>query len=373
MNNDQTWAFVDDQRQDAESYADLFANSGLPIVYVQSSDAREYFSDGSKSTLGVLMDVDFSGQAGALTTGLGLAQDLRAAQKRGEVREFPIVRFANLNPIEKNVGGDPSSNDLFDDFIPKSDTAKDIEGVIRKILLAQETYAFLEQYKVGSTTVQAEAECLQKFFGLPEEELDDWVHKGLATRVSSALRLPHHVAAGVFLRTVIGSVGLMVDWSTLCMRLGIDASSGEKEAAKLKSWLRPVQFSGAGVQFADRWWMAGVEQSWRKLTASADPLSIVPLDQRIRALNDALQADFEGLRMPSGSPGDRPWRWCQFCLERPDRDLVPVDTRFAIKLMPADDLAPWVDPIVASVGEAIRHIRDTRIGRNEREKLKDYR
>lgn len=115
------WAFVEDQPNEAKAFAEQL-RTGQPAIAVEvlgPLKAREDLLTGKVVPLGVLMDVDLSGVTGEHGTGLGIAQDIPGKQKAREIPDYPIVRLAGPKPVEKIVGGDPSSDDLLDLRISK--------------------------------------------------------------------------------------------------------------------------------------------------------------------------------------------------------------------------------------------------------------
>ncbi len=121
-----TWIIVDDQLSEAETFAASFERAapmeGYASKAMQAADAQQFLlNDSGDGIAGVLVDVDLSSDGKVIGTGLGLAQNLRAAQKnkKSKTLDYPLIRFANPDPVWQYVGDDPASDDLFDLLISK--------------------------------------------------------------------------------------------------------------------------------------------------------------------------------------------------------------------------------------------------------------
>lgn len=361
------WLFVDDQA-DAVAYAAELAKVNVKVDHVQPSAARKLLLDQNPSLAGVLMDVDLSGEVGMLGTGLGLAQDVRARQKNGGLEDFPIIRFANPGPIAKNVRGDPTSDDLFDDYLFKAEVGRSAQSVAARLGLTETVYGAYHKFKRERQAGKADVKFVEELLGLTGDQLEEWVHGALTTRLASGFVGPIHVAAGTFLRSCFNAVGVMVDRQTLAMRLGLSAN--QETWNTIEKWLATSKYRGVGADFAERWWSSGVDQAWYSLDGASSPLSATPVDDRLKILSRSLKDKFIPLKMPETSPGEKPWRWCQLSLERDEPEYIPVDPSRGIKLTLPNDLPAWVDPLMASFGVAIRQREDTRISAADREKLR---
>ncbi|TCF96437.1 hypothetical protein BZM26_37695 [Paraburkholderia strydomiana] len=120
MHNDGVWILVDDAVSEAKSFADaLLVKGGIQVEVLSPEDGRISLLSGARHPAGVLIDVDLSSISGETGTGPGIAQDIRVKQKSGAIPEYPVVRFAALAPVQRNVRGDPTSDDLFDVKIQK--------------------------------------------------------------------------------------------------------------------------------------------------------------------------------------------------------------------------------------------------------------
>src|SRR5690349_3360922 len=111
-----TWFIVDDQPKDAESFLAGFKRSTTgPYLWDVLPPGKALSALAGKergSVAGILLDIDLSSDPTAQGNGLGIAQSLRGEQKKGEIDDYPLFRFANTGPIEKYIGGDPGSDDL---------------------------------------------------------------------------------------------------------------------------------------------------------------------------------------------------------------------------------------------------------------------
>ena len=116
-----TWFVVDDQLEEVERSAlvsGLKARGTVRLDKVSPRDAVNTLFHRSKIPIaGAMVDIDLSAEIAG--TGLGLAQDLRARQKNEEIPDYPVVCFANPDPVKKYVGADPVSDDLFDLLVSK--------------------------------------------------------------------------------------------------------------------------------------------------------------------------------------------------------------------------------------------------------------
>lgn len=358
------WAFVEDDIAAAASFVTRLGEPpiGIQVVALQPSIGREALLTGA-APLGVLMDVDLSAEAGEHGTGLGIAQDIRAKQKAKVVPDYPIVRFANPAPVRANVGGDPASDDLFDERIGKSDLARNPEDVGARLQAVLETYTRL------SAIGQAEPD-LKTIFGLQERELEDWVHPFLISRIAEGLAHAVHVAAGTYLRTFLQPPGALVDRDLLAIRLGATPASIEAYWVEVATFVEPLRFRGIGGDHMSRWWARGLEEAWDLLPSAKVPLALTPATDRVAGINKALGTRLEPLPKAAGSPGDRPWRWCALALEGQPERRIAVDPQYAPRVAPRSEYWPWMEPLNASLGEAVRNISDRRLNRSEVERLK---
>jgi|GEM_PF-6174701 len=360
---DGKWLFVDDDDASAASYRDAFAEASDPleIVIARPSAGRELLLTGAHPK-GVLMDVELSGEAGEHGTGLGLAQDIRALQKSGEIPEYPIIRFANIQPVQKNVSGDPASDDLFDDKINKADVGKRRDEFTRRIFGAQTVYEGLLAFEKGKLD-------FKQLFNIDDQHIEEWLHPGLLSRLEDGHTHATHVAAGAFIRSFLGPPGLLVGQHLLITRLGIDLESANEHWETIASFAAGFAYTGLGHGFSPRWWSRGLELAWMSLKSAEGPLGSTPANERAEVLSKELGVELSALKMPAVSPGDRPWRWCQLSSEQNPPEFLPVDPKYGVRITPRADLPPWVDPIYASIGIALRNKEDRRLNRRDLDRL----
>lgn len=358
------WVFVDDSTEEMAAFVDRLREPpvGIEVVPLSPSEGRERLLTDA-APLGVLMDVDLSAKAGEHGTGLGIAQDIRAKQKAKAIPDYPVVRFANPAPVRVNVGGDPASDDLFDDRVGKNDVARDPNGVGARLRAVLETYHRLSA--IGA----AEPE-LQAIFGVGARELEDWVHPLLISRVRDGLAYAVHVAAGTYLRAFLQPPGPLVDRHLLAIRLGATSASVDACWAQIATFADSFRFRGIGSGCVSRWWARGLEEAWDLFPSATAPLALTSAVDRVKGLNEALGTQLEPLPADPGSPGNRPWRWCVLALEGQPERRIPVDPRYAPQVAPRSENWPWMDPLNASLGEAVRNLHDRRLDRSEVERLK---
>lgn len=357
------WLFVDDDDVSAASYRDAFAEASAPleIVVARPSAGRELLLTGAHPK-GVLMDVELSGEAGEHGTGLGLAQDIRALQKSGGIPEYPVIRFANALPIQKNVSGDPASDDLFDDKINKAEVGKRRDEFAGRIVGARTVYEGLLAFDRGKLK-------FKQLFDVDDRGIDEWLHPGLFARLEDGHSHATHVAAGAFIRSFLGPPGLLVSDDLLITRLGIDPDSAKKHWANIATFAAGFAYSGLGHGFSPRWWARGLELAWMSLKSAESPLASTPVGERAAVLSKEMGVELTALKMPSISPGDRPWRRCQLSSEQNPPEFLPVDPKYGVRITPRADLAPWVDPLYASIGVALRNKDDRRLNQRDLDRL----
>lgn len=357
------WLFVDDEEASAASYRDAFAHASdsLDIVVARPSAGRQLLLTGAHPR-GVLMDVELSGEAGEHGTGLGLAQDIRALQKSSAIPEYPVIRFANAQPIQRNVSGDPASDDLFDDKINKAEVGERRDEFARRIVGVRTVYEGLLAFDKGKLD-------FKQLFNVDDEGIEEWLHPGLLARLEDGHSHATHVAAGAFIRSFLGPPGLLINRHLLITRLGIDPDSAKKNWDTIASFANGFAYSGLGFGFSPRWWARGLELAWMSLKGAENPLASTPSGERAAVLSKELGVELTALKMPPMSPGDRPWRWCQLSSEQNPPEFMPVDPKYGVRITPRADLAPWVDPLHASIGVALRNKDDRRLNRRDLDRL----
>lgn len=354
------WAFVDDQPGPSAAFADGLseADSNFEVTVLSPADARQTLLASESNVDGVLVDVDLSDIPGEHGSGPGLAQDIRVNQENGRIGSFPLVRFSSRAKVLENIGGDSSSDDLFDLKIDKELAARNIPHVRKKLLGCSEIYK-----QVGDNPSLA-PEQLAAFLGLSVETLESWTHADFIARAKSARSDRPHVAAGLIMRFLTQS-GPLIHEDLLAVRLGSDhASEGWPE---LRDSLRTVRYTGKGSEYFELWWARGLEDWWLDCEGAETPLSSMTIEQRIEQLA-VKHPGIAALTMPPESYGKRPWRLCSLSLEEEDPSIVPVDPAFGVRVASRGNLPPWVDPSYAALGVALQHRDDPRLNRADLER-----
>jgi hypothetical protein len=366
LSNHAAWAFVDDQEQEAAAFVTRLSRGGesVHVKAIGPSSARDRVLGGEFKFSGILMDVDLSAASGERGTGLGIAQDIRAAQKMGTVGEMPIVRFARHDRVAARVGGDPTSDDLFDLLIDKSEVYKDCGSVQRRLRGARCVYERLSG--VDFRDVRA----FETFLGLDAEGLQQWSHPAFHARMADGLQTAVHVAAGAFMRTFLQVPGLLIDRALLHFRLGLDPEQTGVGIRKILESCETFKYKGVACHAFERWWARGLDDWWLDLSTGNSPLAALTISERVEALQKRFGIrKLRPLAMPQGSAGDRPWRVCSLSLEEDPPRQVPVDPSVAIRFIPRVDLPPWADPTYAALGPALRARDDMRLDRSDLDRL----
>ncbi|NRP19280.1 hypothetical protein LPJGGPFB_02535 [Ensifer adhaerens] len=361
-----SWLFVDDDPNSAKSYAARLSEgaNAIALTVLPPSQGRVALLTGNSTPLGVLMDVDLTGEPGEHGTGLGIAQDIRARQKARKINEFPIIRFANIEPVKINIGGDPSSDDLFDDKMDKGAVGRNTGIVQRRLIGVAAIYDHLKS--MGNNPADSE---ISNLFSLDEPHLSEWTHPGLMSRLTDGMRQAIHVAAGAYLRSFLMPTGLLMDRKLLLMRMGTTQESGEKSWDVISKFADSFKFRGLGSEHYERWWARGLEEAWDELEFAEAPIAMTSATDRTSAFANVFDIELEPLQLGDRSPGTRPWRWCTLRQEEDPPSYVPVDPRFGVKISPRVDVAPWIEPAMASIGAAVRKEQDARLNRTDIERL----
>jgi hypothetical protein len=360
------WAFVEDQPEEARSFAERLGTGerAIALEVLSPSKAREDLLTAKVVPLGVLMDVDLSGIAGEHGTGLGIAQDIRGKQKAHEILDYPIVRFARPEPVAKIVGGDPSSDDLFDLRIGKIEVVNNCASVQLRLNGAKRVYDQL------ASISPLDNQALDTLLGLTPQQREEWSHPALQTRLADGRQTTVHVAAGTFIRGLLFSPGLLIDETLLAVRLGLDREGSGETWSQLLKGLTDFQFKGAAYEEFERWWARGLEDWWLGISGGNSLASLTIAQRHELVCNHFRLNGLLPLTMPKGSAGDRPWRLCTLSLEEYEPQYVPVDPSAAVRLTPRTDQPPWVDPQYAALGSAVRAVDDLRLNRSDIDRLK---
>jgi hypothetical protein len=354
------WAFVDDQPGPSAAFADGLSdpNSDFEVTVIGPAEARKVLLAPETNVDGVLVDVDLSDIPGEHGSGPGLAQDIRVNQENGRIGPFPLVRFSFRAKVLENIGGDSSSDDLFDLKIDKDLAARNIPHVRNKLLGCSEIYR-----QVGENPSFA-PEQLADFLGLNVETLESWTHPEFIARAKSARSDRPHVAAGLIMR-FLTQPGPLINEDLLAVRLGVDRTSGGW--GRLRDSLDPVKYGGKAHEYFDLWWARGLEDWWLDDEGADTPLSSMTIDQRTLQLAEQ-HAELAALEMPPESPGTRPWRLCTLSMEEEEPSVLPVDPAFGVRLASRGNVAPWVDPSYAALGIALQRRDNPRLNREDLER-----
>jgi hypothetical protein len=369
MPNDGVWVFVDDLQVEANAFAVELERTALIRVEVLSpNEARTQLLKAGRWPAGVLMDVDLSSIADELGTGPGIAQDIRTKQKAKLAKEFPIVRFSAAEPLQRNVLGDPSSDDLFELKIPKNDLKVDRNGVVSKLLGLTEVYELLNA--LTENLQQAEA-LVEKMFGIDAVTFTRWGHDGLIAKILSGIGHAQHVAASVFCRFFLIPHGLLIDSKLLSIRLGIDADLSHLGLLALAQHLDNFKYSGVAHQHFDRWWARGLEEWWFQNIDSTSPIAAKTPAERVVLLSKKTGVDgLVPLAGPEAQEQFRPWRFCRLGLESEPPEYIPIDPGECVRLTPQGEFPAWVDPLCSSLKLAMRARGDARLNQRDFDRLR---
>jgi hypothetical protein len=358
-----TWIIVDDQISEAESFAANFQRSAPTEGYawkaLQAADAQQFLlSDSGDGIAGVLVDVDFSSDGKAIGTGLGLAQNLRAKQKnkKSKTLDYPLIRFANPDPVREFVGDDPASDDLFDLLISKVFARDHLDTVVLQARAARAVYDGL------TDSPPADLAAFARFCGKEPAQFEVWGDPRLWQKVRLGLgeSSATHVAAGSFFRSFLLPVGLLVDEDTLAIRLGVDIEKSP-DWPTLRAALADAKYTGVGAEGFERWWARGIDSFWLG----------VDDDEYLHQRNSEERVDrlrkISGDRLAALQPPARYWRLCALSLR--NGECKAVDPARAVTLVQRSPQEPWIDPEQAAVEVAVMFRDDPRIDTDELARL----
>jgi CheY-like chemotaxis protein len=347
------WLFIDDSREDRDSFAGALSADGIvTVTAISATEARTRLAESKLEAAGLLMDIDLSNESQSKESGLGLTADIRAAQHRETTPAFPIVRFSYRDKVAANIGSDSSSDDSFDLKIDKDRLSNEgvVASVQQKLLGVAEVYA-----GVGKSSTA-------EVFGLDEEH---WAAWGSRT-FSEELRLSDRTYVKARL-VVLGLVtsGFLISEDVLAARLGVDRGSS-KGWAELTKALSSIGYTGLSSKHFQRWWARGLEEWWAESTPD-NPLAGTNIADR----HAALSKRFEGLvplKMREDSPGQRPWRGCELTYEETG-EFLPLDPSRAVRFRARMTVPDWADPTYAALGPAIKHAEDPRLDAGDLKRL----
>lgn len=349
------WMLVDDSADEAAAFSrDLTLADRITVTPSTAKNAEAALASGHMDVDGVLMDVDLSNETGMRNTGPGMAQNIRVAQQRQEIRSFPVIRFSYRARVLQSIGRDSSSDDVFDLKIEKDgigDPSK--RGTVQqKLLGVSEVY--------GTAQRQIEVPVL---LGLDRAAWDLWGHASFEADIARTDR-PYQ-AAGRIVRFLAHS-GPLIDEDLLAIRLGV-ARQASPDWDHLKDELAALRYTGVASDYFPRWWARGLESWWTEQGMGNGPLAGCSLDERQTLLLGKFPR-LGKLAMPEFSLGDRPWRSCLLTFE--DRgEIVPIDPARAVRVAPRDPLPAWMDPFYAALGPALRARDDPRLDKDDLARL----
>lgn len=350
------WLFVDDSSEDRESFAQaLSAGGDISVDAIPGSKARELLACGQLAADGLLMDIDLSNESQIKESGLGLTADIRAAQHRGAIGSFPVVRFSYRARVAQNIGLDTSSDQYFDIKIDKDQLSdpKIKHEVQRKLAGVSDVYA-TPSLKEGAAAV----------FNLDADRWGSWGSPAFDEQLKLADR--DYAIARLFVQALL-EPGIFISEDYLALRLGIDAGSAGWPV--LLEALAAFRYTGAAAKYFVRWWARGLEMWWDDVSGDA-PLAATPVADRHRILADRF-ADLAPLTMPRDSPGERPWRACALTLEETGR-ILPLDPSRAVRFRINASTPEWLDPTYAALGPAIKHREDPRLDQSDLKRLQMF-
>lgn len=359
MADTRTWMVVDDQLNDAQTFAASF-HRALPVdgyvwKAIQAAAAQqELLQENGQDIAGVFVDVDLSSDGKVVGTGLGLAQDIRARQKnkKQQVPDYPIFRFANPDPVREYVGDDPASDDLFDLLISKDFARDDLRAVVEQATAVRSVYDGLR-----TSPPKDVSECAQ-ICGLGPDQFEVWgdVRLWQKLRLGLAETSTTHVAAGTFIRSFLLPEGLLVSEDTLAVRMGIDRAKSPGWPA-IRDALAGARYTGLGAAGFQRWWARGINAYW--LTLDQDEyLHQRTSSQRVEKLRAATGAELAPLE-----PSATYWRLCS--LSRRRGELRPIDPARALTLLQRVPQDSWIDPEQAAPDVAAMMRDDARVDPDE--------
>lgn len=353
------WVLIDDSPQEAAAFADgLSKGDALNIVALSAQEAASAISLGNFSPSGVLMDVDLSNEKGSRQSGPGMAQDIRVAQQKRTLPGFPIVRFSLREKVLENIGHDSSSDDIFDLKIEKDGlSAADARPAAQSKLIG---------VRALYDALNVEGARLLDVLGLTEEQWYQWGSTDFQSDFDIGDRV--HLKASPLVRVMIHP-GLLIDEDMLAMRLGVDSSASQGWQT-LTDELAAYAYCGVASGCFKRWWARGIEDWWQDKLGADVPLAGCTIAERVELLT-AVTADLVPLQMPSGSLGDRPWRYCLLSKEA-RQQFVPVDPARAVKVKPRSSMPSWLDPLYAALGIALQNREDPTLDKEDMKRLQIY-
>lgn len=350
------WLLIDDSPQEAASFA-AHLSQGNPnfVTYMSAKAAASELGNGTLAPAGVLMDVDLSNEMGRQQTGPGMSQDIRVAQQKKTIPAFPIVRFSFRHKIIENIGRDSSSDDIFDLKIEKDGLSDEGPCSITrsKLIGVRQIYDALEA---------GEAD-LPKLLRLSDDLWSQWGSSAFQSDFDLGDRV--HLKASPLVRMMVHP-GLLIDEDILAFRLGVDPAASTNWQ-KLKEKLAEYAYSGIAGDCFVRWWARGIEEWWQDNLGAEVPLAGCNISQRVELLSKHF-GKLAPLKMPKGSMGERPWRYCLLTNEK-HQEVIPVDPAKAVRITPRSPMPSWLDPLYAALGVALQNRDDPRLDKEDLKRL----
>lgn len=289
--------------------------------------------------------------------GLTVAQEIRTQQTLGRLHHIPLVRFSQPAIVDKYVGNDTTSLDLFDAIILKGEVVEQADRVALLLVDLSRGYKTIRNLDVPNGE-----EWLSALLALDTSHVLR-LDERLLIQLAAAGRLTHEVAR-YLLRRLLERPGVLVDEGTLAIRLGVDMERSADWAMLRAELEQKCGYTGPFGESHARWWWMLVEDWWLDDIGEQRPLRSLSAQQRMRSLMNGRDFSLAPIQSPSGSRGERFWMPCA-------RTGEPVDPRygFALAPLPRDDV--WMDVEYLSHRAGLRFERtETRLRRRDREKIR---
>lgn len=350
------WLLIDDSPEEAAAFATRLSHGEmLSIEPVTATHAASALGAGNFSPAGVLMDVDLSNEAGRQQTGPGMSQNMRVAQQNRTIPAFPIVRFSLRHKVLENIGRDSSSDDIFDLKIEK-------DGLSDDYLCAAAQSKLIGVRKIYDALDAGEAD-LPKLIGLSDALWAQWGSSDFQSDFEVGDRV--QLKAAPLVRMMVHP-GLLIEEDILAFRLGVDPTAS-KGWSSLRGKLADYAYRGVSGDCFVRWWARGVEDWWQDELGAELPLAGCNIAERAALLSKHF-VDLTTLKMPKGSMGERPWRYCLLTKEQ-RQEVIPVDPARAVRMKPRSPMPSWLDPLYAALGVALQNRDDPRVDKEDLKRL----
>ena len=368
-----TYILIDDEAQSAapaEVYAEELSNASdgkLRVNTYRPSSLREVLEFIAEAKPdGLLLDIALTNAtaegAPLAYDGVALAQQIRTLQTRGlrqgaeSLPEFPIIRFSKTDVISEYIGGDTTSDDLFDEKVDKAEIIDHPRSVSERALSLAIGYPRLSAYARGEQTDEAIAEllgCSVDFLS----RLDARALVGFRRPGAPAHILSRYVATALLSRP-----GPLLDEALLAVRLGIDRPHSSDWNA-LRVGLARAVYRGVFAEGYERWWLSLLLDWWSEDIDPDRPPYRLSATERVEAIkNKTRLGSLAPLPEDSDSPGLKFWHLCV-------RSRRPVDPAFGFPLMAVWGQEPWQDVDYLCLEEARRDSRNPRLRPAERSRL----